>query len=101
MTDDKTPLDKPQPKKPDAPPTAKPRDIIPVKALRLRSDRPLELPGGQPPTFSVTTNEFFLVEFHPAMQMYRIVYTPRAGSSGQPWERFVPASWGSFERAPL
>lgn len=80
---------------------ARPRDVIPVKVLHLRADRPIQLSGGHAALFSITTNEFYTVEFHPAQQMYRVAYTPRAGTAVQPWERMIPASWGSFERAPL
>ena len=99
MTDDTKPTAPTPTKKPDAAPDKKP-PVIPIRVLSMRSDRPLQLPGGNPPMYSITANEYFAVEFLPAWGVYRIVYTPRAGSSSTAWERLVPLSWASAERMP-
>jgi hypothetical protein len=77
-------------------PDRKPRDIIPVARLQLRSDLTLNLPS-MPPMHGIAADEQIAIEYHSALGMFRIAWTPRKGGSGTPWHRFIPREWCSFE----
>lgn len=91
------------PTKPDKPqraaePERKPRDVIPVSKLTMRSDLTLNIPS-QPPLHGLASDEQMRITYHPALGLYEIAWTPRTGSSGTPWRRYIPREWASFEAA--
>lgn len=98
MTDDK-PQPAPPPKKPQPEPDRKPRDIIPVAKLELRSDLTLAWPGYPAGARVITADEQVSISYHTAMSMYVVERKPRLGSDEKPVRKLIPREWAAMEPA--
>jgi hypothetical protein len=102
MTDDKpqpvtAPTVKSKEKTVEPPPDRKPRDVIPVAKLTMRSDLTIDWPSYPGGTRAIEASDQIRIEYHSMLSMFVVDWKPRPGGTEKPFRKYIPREWCSFE----
>lgn len=84
-------------KDPGPPADRKPRDVIPLAKIEMRSDLTLQLPGYPGGATTVTAGEQIKLEYHTLLGLVLLDWKPRPGGVERPFKKYIPREWVAFE----